>query len=655
MIMTRLRFFWMILVAVGWAGQVTAQADDPVLFTVEDQPVHVSEFTYIYSKTNGTEADYSRESLEEYLDLYIKFKLKVQRARDLKLDTIQQLQQELAGYRKQLADSYLINKEVTERLVREAWERSQEDIDLHHIVIPLPQNPAPADTLQAYQKAMALRQQLQDGADFAELARRESADQSAADNGGHIGYVNVLFPRGFYEMEKTAYELPLRTISEPVRTPAGYHLLKVTDRRPARGEMEAAHILIRNKTPQAKQRIQEIYQQLEEGANFEELARQNSEDSQTASQNGYIGFFGINQYEKAFEDAAFALEANGDYTQPVQSSVGWHIIKRISKKGPQTFEEARAGLETQIKRDDRHEAARLSMIEQIQREAGFTEYRPVLDRFMSTQNDTLFTFRWKAPARPSTEVLFTLGDRRYTVGDFTKFLSRNTRKRMQLGRNTPIAQGIEQLYADYVEARTLGYEEDQLEEKYPEFKALMREYREGILLFEVTKMKVWDKASQDTVGLEQFFTQVKGKYRWNERAVVSEYTISTEDKGQLNALREYAAGHNAAAVRERYGNILAGFRTLTIEKGKSPEAANLKTWEPNTLTINKLDRARNTYSFMKIEEILPAEDKALNEARGYVIADYQDKLEAEWVEDLREAYEVKVNRNVFDRLIKKGM
>jgi len=629
-----------------------AQSDDPVLFSVADKPVRVSEFKYIYSKTNGAEANFSKESLDEYLDLYVKFKLKVQKARDMQLDTIVQLQQELEGYRRQLADSYLINKEVTERLVREAYDRSKQDIDLNHIVFSVAPNAPPADTMAAYKMAMEVKERLAKGGDFTELAKQYSGDPSVQQNGGHIGYVNVLFPQGFYEMEKTAYELPLNTISDPVRTPAGYHLLKITGKRPARGEMEGAHILIRDTEPNAKAKADDIYQQLENGANFEELARTKSGDSRTAQQGGYIGFFGINQFEPAFENAAFGLEQDGTYTEPVQSSVGWHIIKRISKKGVEPYDQARGRLEAQIKKDPRYEAAQIAMIKEIQREADFTEYGPVLEQFKTTQNDTLFTFRWKAPATPSTEVLFTLADKRYTVGDFAAYLAQNTRKRMQLGRNTPIADGIEQLYQEFVKESTLRFEEQLLEEKYPEFKALMREYREGILLFEVTKMKVWDKASEDTTGLREFFKEVKGKYRWNTRAIVSEYTVNMANKNQLNALREYAAGHGPEEVRERFGTAISGFREITIEQGKSPEATSLDSWEPNTLTTTKLDRPKNQYSFMKIEEVLPPADKKLEEARGYVIADYQDQLEKEWVASLREQYKVSINEEVLESMVR---
>lgn len=645
-------FISLCLILCFQAAFAQNKTKDPVLFTVADKDVHVSEFSYIYSKTNGNEASYNRASLEEYLDLYVKFKLKVQKARDLKLDTIQQLQKELEGYRRQLADSYLINKEVTERLVKAAYERSKTDIDLHHIVIGLPANATPADTLVSYNTAMQLKDRLDKGADFGTIAGQFSADNSAKENGGHIGFVNVLFPKGFHKFEAVAYSLPLNTISKPVRTPAGYHLVKVTDTRPARGEIEAAHILIRKTEANAEAIAKDIYRQLNEGANFEELARNNSNDKQTASKGGYIGFFGINQFEPAFENAAFAIAQDGAYSTPIQSSVGWHIIKRLSKKDMEPYAQAKTRLEEQIKKDDRYGLAQEAMISQIQENANFTEYEPVLSQFKTTQNDTLFTFRWKQPAESSTEVLFTLGQDRFTIGDFSNFLAQNTRKRMQLGRNTAISQGIDQLYADFVEEQTLRFEEKQLEAKYPEFKSLMREYREGILLFEVTKMQVWDKAAQDSSGLVSFFSTVADKYQWDTRAVVSEYTIDMTNKNQINAIREYAAGHAADAVRQRFNSAITGYRSLTIERGKSPEASALKMWDINSLTTTKLDRNKNQYSFMKVEEILEPSPKKLNEARGYVIADYQDKLEKEWVNNLREEYKININRKVFESLVK---
>jgi peptidyl-prolyl cis-trans isomerase SurA len=296
--------------------------DDPILFSVANQPVHVSEFLYIYSKTNRDKADFSKKSLEEYLDLYTKFKLKVKRAKDMRLDTIPALQKELEGYRKQLADSYLLDKEVTEKLIKEAYQRSLKDLSVSHIMVSLKQNPSPQDTALAYKRIMAIKGKLDGGSDFVKAAKSLSDDKSAKTNNGNIGYFTSPFPNGFYDFESAAYNLEKGTYSAPVRTPIGYHIIKVDDIRPARGEMEAAHILIRHKSPNPKMTIDSIHSLLSSGQNFEDLAKIYSNDKSTASKGGYIGFFGISKYEKAFEDAAFALKADGDFTQPIETLAG---------------------------------------------------------------------------------------------------------------------------------------------------------------------------------------------------------------------------------------------------------------------------------------------------------------------------------------------
>jgi peptidyl-prolyl cis-trans isomerase SurA len=317
--MTR-QFLVVLTLVLGCNFQLFAQSDDPVLFTVNNDPVHVSEFEYIYTKTNGEKADFSRKSLREYLNLYVKFKLKVEKAKEMQLDTIQSLQRELEGYRRQLADSYLIDKEVTENLIREAYERTKQDVDISHIVIKAE---AGADSIMAYKTAMKVLSDLKGGASFEKLAEQYSSDKSVTKNKGRIGYVTALFPNGFEKLEAAAYNQPLDEYSQPIRTVAGYHILKVHDRRPARGEVEVAHILIRHPksqpdktaiTKDPKGLIDSLYIQLQNGANFEELAKAYSQDKRTAEKGGYVGFFGINRYEKPFENGAFGLEKDGDYT-----------------------------------------------------------------------------------------------------------------------------------------------------------------------------------------------------------------------------------------------------------------------------------------------------------------------------------------------------
>lgn len=636
----------------GWA-----QKDDPVLFTVEDTPVRQSEFVYIYTKTNGKNADFSRPSLEEYLDLYIKFKLKVQKARDMQLDTIPQLMNELAGYRRQLADSYLIDKEVTEKLLKEAYEHSQQDVDISHILISVAPGASPEDTLAAYQKAMDVKQRLKKE-DFAAVAKEVSADKSAQNNGGHIGFVTALFPNGFYELEKAAYSVPLNTLSGPIRTNAGYHILKVHARRPARGEMEAAHILLRtqDKSPEAvKERIDSIYQALKNGADFENMAKKLSEDSRTAAQGGYIGFFGINKYSPSFEEAAFGLKEDGAIAKPVQTNVGWHIIKRISHRGIQPYNIEKSRLENKVKRDNRFQEAKLAMVENIKEDGKLKEYPKVLEEFAASLTDTFLTFRWRPPQQGGEALLFQYGDDyKVTLGDFTNYLERATRKRMRGGKDTDVPALVQELYQDFINESAMAYEEQNLENKYPDFKALMREYEEGILLFEATKMLVWDKASQDSAGLAEFYKLIEGKYRWEERAVTSIYKLDDRYKDQLDEVRAFAAAHSPQEVMEKYKNTdppMLRHESKTMEHSVYPEFKSME-WKAGALSQSEPDPRGRHIKFVKIEEILPKGLKTLDEARGYVVADYQDYLESQWVEELRKEYEVDINQKVFDNLVK---
>ena len=353
------QFVLFVLVALILPLDSNAQNEDPVLFSVKNNPVHVSEFLYIYSKTNRDKADFSKASLEEYLDLYTKFKLKVQRAKDTKLDTIPSLQQELAGYRQQLADSYLLDKEVTEKLIKEAYDRSLKDVKISHIMVSLKKNPTPQDTMLAYKRIMQIKGKLDGGSDFVKVAKSLSDDKSAKTNNGSLGYFTSPFPNGFYDFESTAYALPKGKHSHPVRTPIGYHIIRVEEVRPARGEMEAAHILIKKDAQNPKGDIDSIYQLLEKGHVFEEAAKIYSADKRTANKGGYVGFFGISKYEKTFEDAAFALTADSTYTKPIQTLAGWHIIKRISRKPILDYDKAKARLKAKIQKDARFELAKV--------------------------------------------------------------------------------------------------------------------------------------------------------------------------------------------------------------------------------------------------------------------------------------------------------
>lgn len=649
-----------VLLSVFLFKAANAQNDNATLFTVSGKPVSASEFKYIYNKTNGDKADFSQKSLEDYLDLYIKFKRKVARAREMQLDTIPALQSELAGYRQQLANSYLVDKEVTEQLVKEAHSRMQKDIEVAHILVKLDKNASAKDTLEAYKKALDIKARIDKGDFFENVARTTSDDPSAKDNGGSLGYITALLPTGFYELENAIYNTPIGKVSMPVRSDMGYHLIKVLNSRPARGEIEAAHILIRTKedgsnNAAAKSKIDSIYTLLSQGSVFGALAQQLSEDKANAAREGYVGFFGIGRYEPAFEDGAFSIKEDGAYSKPFKTSVGWHIIKRISVKPVPGFEAEKRRLKAKIQRDSRYEVANRVLVNRIKTEVGFKENTPNLDKYTKMQGDSFVTYKWRMPVEKSPEVLFSFKDKNFSVGDFNDYINNNSRKRLSYQDNPNIEEAVRVLYADFVKESCIKHEEGQLETKHPEFKSLMREYEEGILLFEAMKREVWDKASQDSVGLYAFHQTQKDKYKWDERVDVNLYSLKGEAKEKIEDLRSLAAKKTYDKVLKKMnkkGEIVT-VEPFKYEKGKNKTIDAIAPWVVGKLTPTEENKRNNTFSFNKIEKITAPTTKTLAEARGYVVADYQEFLEKKWLNDLERGYEVQVNKDVLAGMVKK--
>ncbi len=630
--------------------------NDPVLFTVNGAPVHLSEFNYIYTKTNGSKADFSRASIDEYLDLYTKFKMKVARAKDMKLDTIPALKEELAGYRRQLADSYLTDKEVTEKLVREAYDRIQRDISLSHILVKIDRN----DTTAAWATAQAIKARLAKGENFEALVKEVSQDLNTQKKGGLLGFLTATLPDGFYALESAMYNTPVGKTSDVIRSPIGYHIIKINAERPARGEVEVAHIMFRKTKegiPQlfAKQHADSVYTELKKGSSFETMAMQLSDDANSSAKGGYLGFFGIGRYETAFEDAAFNLVKDGDFSEPVESSIGWHIVKRISRKGIEPLDIVKSRLKARIQQDSRFELAKKSMVERIKRENNFMQTPSVLNDFIAQLDSTYLTFGWKKPETKTQAELFKLGSKSFKTEDFTNYLAANANRRLSyaVSAKNNLGEITRMMYDEYMNEQALAFEETQLESKYSDFKNLMREYEEGILLFEAIKMNVWDKASLDSVGLEKFHKTRKDKYMWNERAQIITYMVSDSAKAELDNIRLYAEKSAVKDVLKKFNKKkdLVSFSEETVEKDKRKAIESIN-WKVGSMTKPELDASDRTWRFYKIEKITPPTAKTLKEARGFVVADYQEFLEKQWMDELAAKYKVVVKKDVLDSIIK---
>jgi peptidyl-prolyl cis-trans isomerase SurA len=654
--MKTIKHILLLAVALVYTTGLSAQKDSDVLFSVADQPVTVGEFRYIYSKTNADQATFNKESVMEYLDLYQRFKLKVSRARAMGLDTITVLQRELDGYRRQLADNYLIDKQVTNKLVEALYQRQQTDIEFSHILLQFKGNPTERDASQLMARTKEMMQDVTPE-NFADKAKALSEDTYSKEKGGRIGFITAPFPRGLNALEGVLYDAPANTVLGPVRSGIGYHILIKHGSRTARGEIEVAHIMVRKpegaKSPVPQpDKIQTALRALKDSTDFGRVAKLYSEDKKTNSSKGYIGFFGINRYEPAFENAAFALANDGDLTNIVETSAGWHIIKRISRKPVQPLADIRPLLEKKVKADARFADAQEQMILDLRDKFDVTIDEAAFGRYAATLADSTFLdFRW-APSAPSEKgAVLSFGDgTKMEMATLQEFFKKNNRKRVSLGRNSNSFTVANKLFKEWADAQIMDYAEGRLEKDYPSFAALMREYREGILLFEATKIEVWDKASEDTTGLKNYFAANREDYLFEERGEITTYNINVRSGINAQEVYDFAKDNSRKATVAKFGqSVLATTSTLSATEATKIGISKLKGGTQSEMTNNV---KKSAASFVKVENVLPARKKELKEARGYIIADYQDQLEREWVEKLRKQFPIKVNKKALNKLIK---
>jgi len=493
------------------------------LGTIGNSPILVDDFVYVYNKNNVNSANaYQDSSLKEYINLYVNFRLKVKEAETLGLDTNTAFISELDGYKKQLAQPYLTEKEVSQQLVKEAYERMKEEVRASHILIVVKPDADPKDTLIAYAKIKALKERAAKGEDFNALARKNSEDPSAATNAGDLGYFTAL--QMVYPFEDAAYKTPVGSTSSIIRTRFGYHVLKTTGRRPAQGEIHTAHIMIRytsggstEDSLTAYRKIDEISKKLAAGEPWAALVKTFSEDVQSRDKNGELPWFSTGRMIASFEDASFALKNNGDVSNPILTPYGWHIIKLLDKKPLGAFAELEPSIKQKVNRDSRSELNKKAFLDRIKKEDEFKVNTPLVNATMLLADSTLTKGSWSYNAEDpklKKAVLFTIKNKPYSRLDFYTYIRGKQKARPEV---TPIVY-MSQLYTQYTEESLTTWEEANLADKYVDYRMLVKEYRDGILLFQLMDQKVWTKAVEDTAGLRSFFNENRAKYQWKERS-----------------------------------------------------------------------------------------------------------------------------------------
>ena len=681
-----------------FAASSFAQTNDPTLLTIDGKAISKSEFEAVYKKNNGKDMSAEKKSVNDYLDLFVNFKLKVKEAEQMGLDTLPSFKQELGGYRKQLAAPYLTDKDATDKLINEAYQRMQTEVKASHILVKCAEDALPKDTLEAWhriniilnvasgksvsssqiseyealvkknayskvhptkedttqvnQKINSIKELVSGKVDkkkdlFAQAATIGSDDVSLKDAGGSLGYFTAL--EMVYPFENAAYDTKVGDISKIVRTRFGYHVLKVYDKRPNTGEILVAHIMIKlNKdmkhddSLKAKQKIDEIYAKLKAGDKFADLAKNYSDDKQTAANGGELTWFYERKFPiEEFAKQAFALQKNGDFSAPFTTKFGYHIVIRKDRRTVPTFDAMKTELKNRVAKDSRSYQSKESFIVKLKKEYNFKDFPKEKEAFTKVLDSTYFQGTWKASkADKLTKELFTLADKKYTQQDFAKYLESHQTRRAK----SDVTMAVNAQYKNFVDESLIAYEETQLDKKYPEYHNLMQEYRDGILLFDLTDKKVWSKAVKDSAGLEKFYEANKNNYLWDERADVSTYKCA-DDKIAKEVKKMLEAKKTEKEITDKLNKKSAldvSVENVTYLKGENKDVdANWK--QGIAPEIKQTDGKVNV---LLINKLTPKTPKKLAECRGMVTSDYQNYLEKEWIANLRNNHKIEVNKDV---------
>ena len=634
------------------------------LITLGDKEVTVKEFMDTYEKNNVNTEVIDKKNVDEYLKLYIDFKLKVAEAEDLKMDTAASFIKELNNYRQQLAKPYFSNDDITDELVKEAYERMQYDINAAHILIKCDVNAVPADTMAAYKKAMSIRERALKGEDFGELAAELSDDPSARDydeipgvrkaykgNHGELGYFTVFDM--VYPFETGVYNTPEGSISMPVRSSFGYHIIKVNSKTPASGYIRAAHIFLAvdpndpTKTDSiVKIKAQNIYNEVvNDDKNWTDYVRRYSDDKGTLANNGVLSPFRVNQIVPEFITVVKSLQPN-QISEPVKTSFGYHIIKLVGSTTPGTFEYEQEKIKEKVERDMRGQLSEEIAMRRIMKDNNFKENTKVKDAFIATIDSTIIEGKYAVAEKVNVkQVLFSTKDKSWTVQDFVDYIYA---KQKRQGFLTPAAYAY-QLYDDYLQQEVFAYEDSKLEEKYPDFKALVQEYHDGILLFSLMENQVWNKAAEDTLGLQDYYERNKESYMWNDR--VRAIVVTCQRKDNVEEIKNLVVeGIEVDSLRAyfRENKSQASARYTFYQKGDNVNV-DATEWKEGVVELypSKVD---NSTQIVKIVEVRQPEPKTFKEARGVVTSGYQAELEAQWLEQLREKYSVTVDEKLLNKV-----
>ena len=636
----------LLILILGCPITLWSQSSNSIILKIGDHSISKDEFVSLYRKNNQNLLDDSeKKTPDEYLDLFINYKLKVIEAQNLNLDTLQSFKKELEGYREELAKPYLTSVTYSDDMVETAYYRMTNEVKASHILLILDTDATPKNTFNVYSKIMDIRQEILGGADFNDIAKIYSEDPSAKQNSGLLGYFH-----GFqmvYPFEEASYKTPVGEVSMPIRSSFGYHLIKVHEKREVSGSIKVAHIMKRlpsnaseETVSRLKHEIDSIAELIETGTSFADLARKFSDDKTSALNGGEMAWFSYSDMLEEFAKPAFALENNGDISKVIKTPYGWHIIKRLNYKPIAPLSEMRESLIEKIKRSSEISKHNNEVFVKNLKstwnfeESGFEDF--LTQAKLAFKNGVIYKEELATPQK----TLFTYSDKTITYAHFVDYL-----KTQNIRVNTNLEIQISSLYEELIEQELTETENLHLEDKYPEFKYLMTEYHDGILLFNFSEKEIWNKASTDTLGLEKYYRKNKDLFSWEERFIG--WVIQSQSLEVRDFIDQILSEDDQISTEELKDQLNLQFGNGTIiekeafEKGDNPIV--------DYLVWNEIKPAdfKDELFFVHGNKAAPT-PKTLEEARGQYVSSYQSYLEQELIKRLKKKYKIKVDK----RLIK---
>jgi len=642
----KLKYFPTALLILLMSFVKAQNTKDDVLFTIDNEPVYASEFIRVYNKNLDLVQDESQKNIDEYLNLFTNYKLKIKEANSLGLQKKQSYLSELESYKKQLAKNFITDNKVTDALVEEAYDRVSYEVKANHILVRLPENASPEDTLVAYNNILKIRERaINEG--FEKVMKEVHNGQTLF--GEELGYFSGF--RMVYAFENAAYNTKVGEISQPFRTRFGYHIVKVYDKRKSRGEVTVAHIMVKtipNDTiNSAEERINDIYKKISQGEDFESLARQFSEDVSTANKGGLLPPFSAGQLSsQVFEDTAFGMEHDGDVSKPIKTQYGWHILKLYEKKPVKPFLDLKPELEMKVKRDERSHLIDDALANKLKESYHVSKEQPDLKYFSSILNDNYFKRSWNLPADfKGQKPLIKIGEKQFTYQDFGDYLLQSQRS---VQGTSPFDKIVSTQYEAFLNSNLIKYKEDHLEEENKEYSNIVQEYRDGLLLFDLMENTIWNASRTDTIAIKNYYDEHKSSYMWPERvhAIVASSSNENTLKEVAKLLKKGTDPEAIKGMMNTNNEVHVIFTTGLMEATDQALPSNFEF----KVGLSKIYKHNEGFVLVEVKDIYPVSQKSIDEAKGNVISDYQTYKEDLWMKELRNKYKVNLNQEALKQV-----